>query len=174
MAREGLIQELRSVVEVADAGLTEAKREILREITQPYLLSEFDEAQDMLASLNGGLNLEEGPLSSPEWTIDVDHAAGEQMASEIEQEYEDWEREAEDIWEDWQRDREIVDRYYWRYEMEPHLESGSKLDEKAMRKIVTFIAEGTQVKGRPLIEVFPEVEELMMSRYNASEPSPLE
>jgi hypothetical protein len=75
----------------------------------------------MLSSLNGGLNLEEGPLSAPEWTIDVDHAAGEQMASEIEQEYEDWEREAEDIWEDWQRDREIVDRYYWRYEMEPHL-----------------------------------------------------
>ena len=43
-----------------------------------------------------------------------------------------------------------------------------------MRKIVTFIAEGTHVKGRPLIEVFPEVEELMMSRYNASEPSLLE
>ena len=38
---------------------------------------------------------EEGPLSAPEWTIDVDHAAGEQMASEIEQEYEDWENEAE-------------------------------------------------------------------------------
>ena len=93
-AREGLIQELRSTVEIADAGLTEVKREILREITQPYLLSEFDEAQDMLASLTGGLNLVE-PLSAPEWTIDVDHAAGEQMASEIEQEYEDWENEAE-------------------------------------------------------------------------------
>ena len=51
----------------------------------------------MLARLNGGLNLvsEEGPLSAPEWTIDVDHAAGEQMASDIEQEYEEWEREAE-------------------------------------------------------------------------------
>ena len=79
---------------MADAGLTEVKREILREITQPYLLSEFDEAQDMLASLTGGLNLVE-PLPTPEWTIDVDHVAGEQMASEIEQEYEEWEREAE-------------------------------------------------------------------------------
>jgi hypothetical protein len=38
MAREGLIQELRSGVEIADAGLTEAKREILREITHSYLL----------------------------------------------------------------------------------------------------------------------------------------
>ena len=81
-AREGLVQELRDTVEIADAGLTEIKRELLREISRPYLLTEFDEARDMLASLNGGLNLhvEDGPLQAPEWDIDVDHAAGEEMA----------------------------------------------------------------------------------------------
>ena len=130
----------------------------------------------MLARLNGGgLNLaDDAPLTAPEWTIDVDHAAGEQMAAEIQAEAEEWNDKASRIWEDWQRDREIVDRYYWRYEMEPHLQEGSRLDERTMRRIATFIAEGTQVKGRPLVEVFPEVEELMMSRYNASEPTLLE
>ena len=54
------------------------------------------------------------------------------------------------------------------YEMKPHLQAGSKLDEKALRKVATFIAQGTQVKGRPLLEVFPEAEELMMSRYDPS------
>ena len=76
--------------------------------------------------------------------------------------------------ENWQRDREIVDRYYWRYVMQPHLNAGSKLDERAMRQVITFIAEGTTVKGRPVTEVFPEVEEAMMSRYNPDEPSVLE
>ena len=43
---------------------------------------EYAEVQDMLARLNGGLNLhaEDGPLQAPEWDIDVDHAAGEEMA----------------------------------------------------------------------------------------------
>ena len=58
--------------------------------------------------------------------------------------------------------------------MQPHLNAGSKLDERAMRSVVTFIAEGTTVKGRPLTEVFPEVEEAMMSSYNAGEESLLE
>ena len=55
------------------------------------------------------------------------------MILDLEAEYESWEFMAEHIWENWMRDREIVDRYYWRYEMEPHLNEGSKLDEKAMR-----------------------------------------
>ena len=181
-AREGLVAELRRGVEEADQALTEAKRELLRELTGPYLLlsAESDaahaEMDAMLASLGGGLNLEadEAPLTAPEWTIDVDHAAGEQMAAEIQAEAEEWNDRAGRIWADWQRDREVVDRYYWRYEMEPHLQEGSRLDERTMRRIATFIAEGTQVKGRPLVEVFPEVEELMMSRYNASEPTLLE
>ena len=100
---------------------------------------------------------EEMPLSTPEWSIDVDHDEGEAMIQSLEDEYEEWQEEAEDIWEQWQRDREIVDRYYWRYVMQPHLNAGSKLDERAMREVVTFIASGTTVKGRPLTDVFPEV-----------------
>ena len=150
------------------------------ELTRPYLLSESSEAEqalhdmeDMLAAL-GGQNLAEGPLSPPEWSIDVDHAEGQQMVDEIEAEYDAWVEEAEQIWEDWQRDREVVDRYYWRYVMEPHLNDGSRLDERTMRRIATFIAEGTTITGRPLTEAFPEVEELMMSRYNPDEESLLE
>ena len=44
---------------------------------------EYAEVQDMLARLNGGglnLHAEDGPLQAPEWDIDVDHAAGEEMA----------------------------------------------------------------------------------------------
>lgn len=37
-AREGLVTELRRGVEEADQALTEAKRELLRELTGPYLL----------------------------------------------------------------------------------------------------------------------------------------
>ena len=96
------------------------------------------------------------------------------MIESLEDEYNEWQETAEDIWENWQRDREIVDRYYWNYVMQPHLDAGSKLDEKAMRSVVTFIAEGTTVKGRPLTQVFPEVEEAMMSNYNADEESLLE
>ena len=76
--------------------------------------------------------------------------------------------------ENWQRDREIVDRYYWRYVMQPHLRAGSKLNERSMREVATFIAEGTTVKGRPLLEVFPELEELTMSEYDEDAESLLE
>ena len=126
------------------------------------------------AEAEGGLNLEEIPLYTPEWTIDVDHDEGEAMIDSLEDEYEEWQEEAEDIMENWQRDREIVDRYYWNYVMQPHLNAGSKLDERAMREVITFIAEGTTVKGRPLTEVFPEVQDAMMTAYNPDEPSLLE
>ena len=62
------------------------------------------------------------------------------MIQSLDDEYEQWQEECEDIWEQWQRDREVVDRYYWRYVMQPHLNAGSKLDERAMREVVTFIA----------------------------------
>ena len=35
-----------------------------------------------------------------------------------------------------------------------------------MRSLVTWIAEGTEIKGRPLVEVFPEVEQWMLDHYN--------
>jgi hypothetical protein len=35
-----------------------------------------------------------------------------------------------------------------------------------MRTLVTWIADGTQIKGKPLVEVFPEVEEWMLSNFD--------
>ena len=45
----------------------------------------MEELDDAASS---GLNLEEGPLSTPEWTIDVDHDEGEAMIESLEDEYE--------------------------------------------------------------------------------------
>ena len=174
MTRQGLVEELRRGVNELDHSLTEAKREILREATHPFLLAEEMTEEDVMAAFGEGLVDRFSQDETPEWSIDVDHDEGEAMIESLEDEYDEWQETAEDIWENWQRDREIVDRYYWNYVMQPHLNAGSKLDEKAMRSVVTFIAEGTTVKGRPLTEVFPEVEEAMMSNYNADEESLLE
>ena len=35
-----------------------------------------------------------------------------------------------------------------------------------MRTLVTWVADGTEIKGRPLVEVFPEVEDWMLENYN--------
>lgn len=35
-----------------------------------------------------------------------------------------------------------------------------------MRTLVTWVVDGTEIKGKPLIEVFPEVEEWMLENYN--------
>ena len=174
MTRQGLVEELRRAVNELDHSLTEAKREILREATHPFLLAEEMTEEDVMAAFGEGLVDRFSQDETPEWSIDVDHDEGEAMIESLEDEYDEWQETAEDIWENWQRDREIVDRYYWNYVMQPHLNAGSKLDEKAMRSVVTFIAEGTTVKGRPLTEVFPEVEEAMMSNYNRDEESLLE
>ena len=51
-------------------------------------------------------------------------------------------------------------------ELLPLLKEGEKLDEKTLRTLVTWVAEGTSVRGRPLVEVFPEVESWMLNNYN--------
>ena len=35
-----------------------------------------------------------------------------------------------------------------------------------MRTLVTWVVDGTEIKGKPLVEVFPEVEEWMLENYN--------
>lgn len=67
---------------------------------------------------------------------------------------------------DWDTDRKLIDNYYWNFELMPLLAKGEKLDEKTMRTLVTWIVDGTQIKGKPLVEIFPEVEEWMLSNYN--------
>ena len=35
-----------------------------------------------------------------------------------------------------------------------------------MRSLVTWIADGTEIKGQPLVEVFPDVKDWMLDNYN--------
>ena len=48
----------------------------------------------------------------------------------------------------------------------PLLEKGEKLDERTLRTFITWIVDGTQIKGQPLVEVFPEAEEWMLSNFD--------
>ena len=67
---------------------------------------------------------------------------------------------------DWMTDRTVIDNYYWNRKLQPLLEEGAHLDEKTMRTVVTWIADGTQVKGKPIAEVFPEIKEWMLANYD--------
>ena len=66
---------------------------------------------------------------------------------EIEREAHEWEEEMQHIERDWQNDMALLNHYYFTYKFEPHLKKGAKLDEKAIRTMVTWIANSTQVKG---------------------------
>ena len=131
----------------------------------------LDEFRAVIEAAEGGLLLESEPLPEPQWEFDFDKEALEDKAEELRMESEAWFEEMEHIERDWQDDTELLNHYYLTYKMEPHLKKGAKLDEKALRTIITFIADSTTVKGRPLNEVFPDIEEMMMSNYNADEPS---
>ena len=93
------------------------------------------------------------------------------MVEGLAQEAEEWEREMQDIVGHWQRDAELLNHYHATYKMEPHIRKGMKLDEKAIRSMITYMANSTQVKGRPVNEVFPDIEEMMMSNYDPSAPT---
>ena len=83
--------------------------------------AEKDAVIAKLTAAGGGLNLSGVPLAAPEWEINLDQVAGEEMATGLMNEYEEWGQRAEHIANDWNTDRELVDTYYWKYEMEPHL-----------------------------------------------------
>jgi hypothetical protein len=70
------------------------------------------------------------------------------------------------VLQDWQHDRKVVDEYWWDKKFLPLLGEKEKLDEKTLRSIVSWIADGTQVKGKPIAEVFPEIKEWMLENYN--------
>merc|ERR1711997_18954 len=108
---------------------------------------------------------EDEPLDEPEWNITLNHTAAEEGVAELLDDYEAWTAREVQIMNDWTTDRQLVDEYYWTYEMEPHLKKGEKLDEKTIRSIVTYVANSTTIKGRPLIEVYPDIEEYMMHNF---------
>ena len=65
------------------------------------------------------------------------------MVEGLAQEAEEWEREMQDIVGHWQRDAELLNHYHATYKMEPHIRKGMKLDEKAIRSMITYMANST-------------------------------
>ena len=55
-------------------------------LTEEDVMARF--SQGLLDRATGSANLNDGPLSTPEWTIDVDHDEGEAMIESLEDEYE--------------------------------------------------------------------------------------
>jgi hypothetical protein len=114
----------------------------------------------------GGGNTE--ALAAPEWEVNLDYAQAEVYAADLGAAYDDLEQRMMRTWTDWQTDRDLVDQYYWNYELLPLLEEGAQLDERTLRTLITWIVDGTQIRGEPLRDVFPEVEEYMLQNYDAT------
>ena len=137
--------------------------------------AEYAEVQAMLDryAAAGALNLVDTnePLAAPQWSIDIDEQRAQSIAEEIINENNEWNAEFEHIMSDWRTDQELLERYYWNYELKPHLEAGQKLDEKTLSTIITFIADSTTVAGRPLVKVFPEVEAFMLDKFDPTGPT---
>jgi len=124
----------------------------------------------MCCACGGGSSssVDPSPLSPPEWNINLDYDQAEIYATDLDAAYRDLNERMARSWNDWMTDRELVDQYYWNYELLPLLEEGQRLDERTMRTLITWIVDGTQVRGKPLKDVFPEVEAWMLDNYNAN------
>jgi len=96
------------------------------------------------------------------------------MATDLADEYSEWLVELEHIINDWDENRRLLNEYYWSFKMKPHLSQAEKLQEKALRTMVTFIVNGTKIKGKPLNEVFPDVEKLMIENFDQNSPTLIE
>lgn len=120
----------------------------------------------MCCVCGGGQGQTEEPLDAPEWEIDLDYTQAESYAEELNSAYEDLQYRMQNVATNWQTDRQLIDDYYWNYELLPLLEEGARLDERTLRTAVTWIVDGTEIQGQPMIDVFPEVEEWMLSNYN--------
>ena len=106
-----------------------------------------------------------GGVATPEWFLDLDYDKADEYSRELEERYAEHHAEVADILTRWGQARDEVDRRFWDAEFLPLLAEGERLDERAMRTVVTWVAEGTEIKGKPLVEVFPEVEEWMLDNY---------
>ena len=112
-------------------------------------------------------------LGAPNYDIDFswNPDVAKDGVRELMDEYNEWNEKAMHIFEDWMTDNQLINDYYWRYEVAPHLQEGAKLDEKTLRSIVTYIANSTEINGKPLTEAYPGVEEWMMKNYDPEGPT---
>ena len=102
----------------------------------------------------------------PEWNIDLDYAAADQYSAELSVAYQEHQRKVADVLMRWKSARDAIDAQFWNDEFIPEAAIGEKLDEKTMRSLVTWIADGTEIKGQPLVDVFPDVKDWMLDNYN--------
>ena len=102
------------------------------------------------------------------WEFDLDYERGDAYLAELGAAYTANIERISDVLQAWKRERDAIDQHYWNEELLPALTEGKQLHEEALRTLVTWIAEGTQYQGQPLVEVFPEVENWMISHYDPS------
>jgi len=102
----------------------------------------------------------------PEWEFDLDYNWADEHIAELDQAYSEHNEKMMTMFTEWGEAKQTIDNYYWQYEFKPLLEEEQQLDERTMRTIITWIVDGTQVKGKPLVEVFPGVEEYMLNNYD--------
>lgn len=107
------------------------------------------------------------PNVTPEWEFDLDYDQADQYIAELEASYEQYHTDMYNLFSEWAEAKQTIDNYYWNYEMMPLFEEKQRLDERTMRTIITWLVDGTQVKGQPLVDVFPGVEQYMLDNYNA-------
>ena len=180
---EMLNQQLDEIENNVNRSIGDFNEEILRMIRESneeygnmnLHTKEYAAVEEVLRSHGlAKMNLQyypDEPLGVPEWNITLDKDVAEAGAEEILNDYEEWTAISDHITHDWMTDRKLIDDYYWRYEMEPHLQKGAKLDEKTLRSIVTYIADSTTIRGRPLRQVQPGIEAWMIDNYDPEGPS---
>ena len=98
-AIQEVINEMERTHQEVMRGLEEAKREILNKVRSERGGREWETGYD--EKWEGLLNLEEMTLPTPEWEINFDEAAGEEMANSLRAEAIEWEERAQHIFHDW-------------------------------------------------------------------------
>jgi hypothetical protein len=83
----------------------------------------------------------------PEWNINLDYDAADQYSAELSVAYQDYQRRVADVLTRWKAERDALDAQFWNDEFIQEAAIGEKLDEKTMRSLVTWIADGTEIKG---------------------------
>ena len=103
-----------------------------------YDTSEFI-AAEMCCGCGGGVTV----LPDPQWNINLDYDQADIYIADLDAEYRVLHEKMGQVVNDWMTDRTVIDNYYWNRKLMPLLEEGAHLDERTMRTVVTWIADGT-------------------------------
>ena len=113
---------------------------------------------------------EEEVLPEPTFEMNLDLEERDEYLAEFEEAYEDLGERVDRVLTDWDTDRKVIDGYYWERKLVPLIDEGARLDERLLRRTVTWVVDGIKIEGQPLEEVFPEVKEWMCDNYDPNGP----